>query len=144
MTSGNGIAIKTDFERFKLSLSSAKERMFIGTVQYIDFQKDLIPAVDALTPFVYKWKSYEHEKELRAIARMKDETGKDVKPNTAEDLHNLPKGIYIETDLDILIEKIYVAPTAPDWFLELIQSVLEVYQLNKQVIRSSLSGSPIY
>lgn len=36
-------------------------------IKYIDYKKDWIPEKNMFYPFVHKRKSYEHEKEVRAI-----------------------------------------------------------------------------
>ena len=53
-------------------------------------------------------------------------------------------GKYIPVDLDVLMEKIYISPTAPKWFNELVKSVVEKYNLEKDVLQSSLSDDPVY
>jgi len=141
---GAGIAIRTSLESFKLSFSDTRERIWMGAIQYYDQHTDEISTPDALTPFFYKRKSYGHEQELRAVTRMLDENGKAIKPSTESNIGTLPRGIYIKTKLETLIEEIYVAPTAPDWFFEMVESVLKVYRLDKKVMRSSLDDAPMY
>jgi len=46
--------------------------------------------------------------------------------------------IYVPVSLDILIEKIFVSPKAPKWFLDLVRSILIKYGLDK---RSNSIGS---
>lgn len=45
----------------------------IGSVQYIVYRLDFVPEDDLLRPFLYKRKSLEHERELRAIINVEDE-----------------------------------------------------------------------
>jgi hypothetical protein len=52
-------------------------------------------------------------------------------------------GIYIPVDINILIDEIYVAPTSPDWFLEVIQTVCEKFSLGRIPRRSDLLSSPM-
>lgn len=51
-------------------------------------------------------------------------------------------GTNIPVDLEILIENVYIAPTSPNWFKELIISVLKNYKLNLEVTQSTLCHNP--
>ncbi len=53
-------------------------------------------------------------------------------------------GSYIPVDLDILICKIFVSPTAPEWFFDLTKSVAKKYGINKETLQSSLADDPVY
>lgn len=44
----------------------------------------------------------------------------------------------MSTDLDILIENIYVSPSAEKWFKEVLESLVSKYGLSKKVIKSDL------
>jgi hypothetical protein len=113
--------------------------VLIGEVQYIDYETDTIPETNLLYPFLYKRKSFAHEREIRAIIFevSHNEKGIDFVANTVE-------GKYVPVDLDMLIERIYVAPTAPKWFMELVRSVAERYALHKEVVHSSLDSEPLF
>jgi hypothetical protein len=43
------------------------------------------------------------------------------------------RGIYVNVDLNTLIEKVYVSPLAEEWYVDLIKSVMEKYNLNIEV-----------
>jgi len=51
-------------------------------------------------------------------------------------------GAYIEVDIETLIEKVIVSPTAEPWFEELVKSVADHYGLKKPIVPSSLSIKP--
>jgi len=53
-------------------------------------------------------------------------------------------GSYINTNMNILIDKIVVAPNSTIWFVEVIESLLEVHGLRKDVLPSDLSKKPLY
>ncbi len=44
----------------------------------------------------------------------------------------------MSTELDILIENIYVSPSAEKWFKEVVESLVSRYGLSKNVIKSDL------
>ena len=120
--------------------SKSEHEVHIGKIKYVDYTKDFIPEANLMTPFLHKRKSYEYENELRAInLELPVVDGK-------VDLSREPlnRGKNIPVDLDILIEKIFVAPTAPKWFYELVESILDKFGLEKEVIQSSLDEDPVY
>lgn len=131
----DGIAIKTDFSSFKQSLVSSTD-IHIGKVSYIDYERDFIPGGNAYNPFLHKRHSFEHEREVRAIHTKLSERG------FAQDACEI--GMYDEVDLSLLIQEVVVAPLAPDWFLELIESVATRYNLQAPVSKSSLAVDPVW
>ncbi|HET9807805.1 MAG TPA: hypothetical protein VFP49_12935 [Nitrososphaeraceae archaeon] len=48
-------------------------------------------------------------------------------------------GKHIKIDLDILIENIYISPYVDDYFIDVIQSLIEKYDIsNKSIVLSEL------
>lgn len=114
-------------------------QVYLGEVQYIDYERDWLPEGNLFYPFVHKRKSFEHERELRAIF---DEMSANV-GNLS--VRNPKKGQLIEVSLDGLIEAVYVAPTAPSWFRDLVEAVTGKYGFaHKPIYRSSLGQDPVY
>jgi tmRNA-binding protein len=144
LQSNEGVAIKSTFKRLKDSFSLHKEdEIFIGKVKYIDYTRDITTKGNIFNPFLYKRKAFEHERELRAIimksSPQEERIGKHIS-------YVDPKwfGIHVKTDLNILIDKIVVSPSVPDWFIDLVRSIVKKYQLNKKVEQSELSKEPPY
>lgn len=67
LKSDEGIAIQSRYSRLKQSLQAAPEKVYIGKVNYIDYEVDIVPPWNGFNPFLYKRKSFEHECELRAV-----------------------------------------------------------------------------
>jgi hypothetical protein len=114
----------------------------IALVQYLDYSADRIPEGYNFDAFLYKRKSFEHERELRAFFQ---ETLK-PSPNHGE-LVAIPtpeKGRQIPLDLDQLIEVIYVAPTSLTSIYDLVQKICTRYGLNKPIYHSSLEEKPLF
>ncbi|HTD66746.1 MAG TPA: hypothetical protein VK846_09495 [Candidatus Limnocylindria bacterium] len=112
----------------------------VGTVRYVDYETEWIPESNPLVPFLYKRKSFEHEREVRAVIPLNDLTevlrGKSVEKNS---------GVWRKADLNLLVERVYIAPDAPDWFASLVENVTKQYgYLQTTVVKSSLANSPIY
>lgn len=119
-----GVAIQTTTERLCYSLG--RIGFDIGGVNYISYEKPL--EVDD-EPIWYKRTAFSHEREVRVVYK---------------DADNSKTGLPIAVDLDMLIEKVFVSPSAPVWFAELVRSVMEKYGLNKTVEQSKLDERPIY
>jgi len=129
LKTNEGIAIQSTYQRLNDCLNKLPKPVYLGIVKYIDYEKDLIDWGNRMVPFFHKRKSFLHEQELRAIIRGFD-----------YDLNN--GGIKLPIDLNLLIEKIYVAPYAPKWFNQLIKDI--VVGKNITVINSRLDDKPIY
>jgi len=140
LKSNEGIAIQSSFSRLKGCLKDEEHDIYIGKVKYIDFDKDWMPEGNTFYPFVHKRKSFEHEQELRAVIQeMSPKGGRiDLSKPLFDD------GIYVAVDLNLLIERIYLAPTCPAWLFELTKSVTKKYGLDKEVVQSGLDDVPVY
>jgi hypothetical protein len=141
-----GVAIQTTFDRLcKCFHIDHKNTENIGIVQYIDYSPESSETIDVLKwaplPLFYKRKNFEHEKELRAIIPFPASVlhGGEL---TKETLDSFPKGLLINVDLDILIERIYLAPSSPQWIRDLLNSILKKYEINKVILPSDLDQTP--
>lgn len=141
LKSNEGIAVRSTFNRLKVSFEAEKQDIFIGKVRYIDYEKDWLPEGNLLYPFVHKRKSFAYEQELRAIIQEFR-----YKENGDFDWSKTPfdEGIYVQVDLETLIDKIYLAPTSPKWLFELVKAVTRIYKLDKEVLQSALDDVPVY
>ena len=143
----DGIAIKTDFQALADSFKGDVP-VHIGKVNYVDYDTTFIPESNAFSLYLHKRKGFEHEKEVRAI--ILEFPPKEVREVREEskgilDLPDICKvGKYFDIDIFILIHKIVVAPFAPDWFIELVQSVTDQYNLTVPVTKSSLATLPVW
>ena len=119
------VAVKTSYKNLYLSLGR-NPSINIGRVKYIDLQHKYSEINGA---FWRKRKSFEHEKEVRAIIM---------------DHKHPNEGILINCDLSILVEEVFVSPRAKDWFVYLINDVNTKYGLNVKANRSELSEEPFF
>jgi len=140
LKSDEGVAIRSTRNRLGAAFANSKPGVWQVPIWYIDYNTDDPPVPTRWAPFRYKRKSFAHEKELRAIvyADVQDEQG-NILPPPGE------KGIRLDADLDRLIEAVYVAPTAPDWFRELTVRVCRKFEVRAEVIPSSLvTDKPVF
>ena len=141
LKSNEGIAIQSTFDLLRTSLKDEIHTVYIGKVKYIDFEKDWMPEGNTMYPFIHKRKNFEHEKELRAIIqefRYKKNDELDWSKPLFDD------GVYIQVDLGVLVDKLYLAPTSSKWLFELVKSITKKYELDKDVCQSSLDDVPVY
>ena len=122
----NAVAIETTYQRLYQALGE-DPYIDIGKVKYIDYRNQFSNIGSGA--FWYKRKSFEHEREVRALIRNHENTG---------------KGVSHPVNLDVLIKNIYVSPYAPEWFTQVVKDVVKKYELNKPVLYSAMIEKPFY
>ena len=132
------VAIKSTCKQLKNSLPNW-DHLLIGKVKYLDYNKEQMEAKSITDRFFHKTKSYEHEEEVRAVLINLSEDWPSFIPVTETET-----GVYIKTQIDNLIDKVYVAPTSPNWFQELVENILNLYGVHKEVKRTSLDDKALY
>jgi hypothetical protein len=125
------VCIQSTYERLRNCLDNS---VFIGLVQYENYRSHKIIVGNIFYPLIHKRRLYQAEQELRAIIWPPP----DIVSGPPEG------GIWKSVDLDYLIEKVYVAPTAPSWFCELVNKVMDKFGLAKPVLSSSLDERPVF
>jgi hypothetical protein len=149
-----GIAIQSTTRKLSNCFrENNRDTIWIGKVQYLDFSKDWMKEGNNLfQAFVTKRKSFEYENEIRAVTCLPDdrlnsewivkaanrERVSSSEPCSANPDELTDKGKYVSANLQILIEKVYIAPYAESWFEEVVQSLLSKYELNTSVTKSDL------
>lgn len=121
----NAVAIKTSFKNLYISMGK-NPSIKIGRVKYLDLNNEYAGVNDA---FWRKRKSFEHEREVRAIL---------IHPGCND------RGKIIKCDLSILIEEIFVSPKSPAWFIKIINDVNNKYGLKVKVSTSQLNEEPFF
>ena len=125
---GEGIAVQTTFERLKTSISEDSHPVSGAIAKYVDFETYVPTDFNVLVWGILKRSSYSHEKEFRLVALQQ--------PG--------PLGIAAPVNLEVLIENIYVAPTTPNWLLDLIKSLIAKFYIGAPIVRSELLNPPDY
>ena len=121
-----GVAIKSTFKRLRICLAATAPGLSasIGLVRYVDYSTVTASAVGRTPAHYLKRKSFEHEKEVRAVII------RHVSEATA--------GIPVPVDLDSLIEEIVVEPRAKEWVTDVVSDVVQKYRFTFKVRRSDL------
>ncbi|MCF8135829.1 MAG: hypothetical protein K9K63_00790 [Desulfotignum sp.] len=135
--SNESVCIQSTYRKFANVLT---DNVYIGQVQYIDYSKEWIGERNLYTPYMHKRKSFEHEREIRAIDNQSPKgplpMDRGISPPDFGVWHNI--------NLRELIERIYIAPSSPLWFRDLVKKFTVRYGFDIDVIKSSLDDEPFY
>ena len=112
----------------------------LGTVNYIDYQTELVPEHYVESRFLFKRKSFSHEKEVRAILLNIPNGGEANPPRSSLGV----PGINIKVNLSLLINSVYVSPKAPIWYKSLLQDLNSKYGYNFEIFQSTLDNNPFF
>ncbi len=137
-----GVAVQSTYSRLREAFNG-RDAVYLGPVRYIDYDRDLIDmpyGYDTLCAYIHKRKSFEHEREIRAVVTKEAKVDGEIDWGS----NVLSGGLKQPVDMDILVEHVYVAPTAPEWFADLVRSVVANYGYNFTVSPSKLSQGPIF
>ena len=93
-----GVAIKTTTGRLKEALNTEQQIVYLSKVYYQNYDEDFLPEGNLMYLALHKRKSFEAEKELRALILDKDSAALD--------------GIKAKVDLKELLYEVYVSPYA--------------------------------
>ena len=135
--SNEAVAMMTTFDQLREALP---EDTFVGLVQYIDYSKDWLPEGNTYFPYIHKRLSFAHEREVRAVIQaLPADSGKILVGKANPELGKL-----VPVDVERLVNEVRVAPTAPDWFFELVKKATNRCGLDALVHRSSLDQPPVF
>jgi len=118
---------------------------YLGVVQYIDYNSDWMPEGNLFYSFAHKRKSFEHERELRALIQdtpYKPDPGGSAASVFDYDRPAGESGRTVPVQLVDFIEKIYVAPTSLAWFRDLVTKITARYGIDIPVEQSTLDKIP--
>jgi hypothetical protein len=163
---GQGVAITSSYERIIEAFADVGERIFCGLVRYLDWDTERVDDTFIL-PFS-KRMSFRHESELRLVfwdlevqekvnalcqilsnhtmdhlyRRIAGSINWSLVEREIDDIE-YKRGFYISADLDKLIDQVYVAPTSPDWYLEIAKEICARFGLRRVPVRSDILSSPL-
>jgi hypothetical protein len=132
-----GVAVQSTFGQLVKALNEFPDDVYIGKIKYIDYQTDKFAGewpIDIFEPVLTKRKSFEHEKELRAVIWETSENT--IRTDDGSVLANI--------NIRELIENIYISPFSPNWYRDNIQIIIEKFDLEVPVRQSDLNKEPIY
>jgi len=135
----DGIAVQSSYARLIDAMADYEDfGVFVGLIRYLDYATEAIRFDNVLHAYMHKRRSFEHERELRALIWTYQHSKNDgIRYRDVS-------GIYVPVKLDRLVENVYVSPTAPPWIAELVKAVTIRYGLDKEVRQSDLARRPLY
>lgn len=128
-----GIAIRSTIGNIKESLAPNDKRpVFISDVKYIDYSKEYTfdkarGSANLLARYFCKSRYFQQESELRLVYY-------DYQANLKDDI----VGLKFDVFLDTLIDEIWVAPQATEWFKDLVRTELKLHNIDKPVKPSQI------
>lgn len=148
LKTNEGLAIQSTYSKLYDSLAHNTEEIFISKVRYIDYEKDgwydandyRVKGYNLFSPIVHKRKEFKQENELRVFQQIDDA----VNDENYWEKQPIRIGKLISCIPQQLIERIIIPPTADDAVKEAVEQILSQQGLKVNVIRSTLSGTPIY
>jgi hypothetical protein len=147
---GGAIAIRSTVKRLREALSTVpvpegyggRPEILIGKVEYIDYSKDRIPDGSFAAQMYRKRRSFEHERELRAMLLQFPLAESGGRPDYEKEPEDT--GVAVPVDINVLIEGIAVAPQAPSWVLDVVRRVCKRYGLDAVPTQSAMDAAPLY
>lgn len=145
LSAREGVAIQSTVGRLKAAIAAYPQTIVIGEVRYIDYDKEKVPTNSLIMPFLRKRKSFEHEREVRALfhdIRIYEDKANRTLHINLEEPENGP-GVNVPISVPDLINRVIVAPTAPQWFQELVDSMMPLFGFDLEVRQSRLDDPRI-
>lgn len=150
-----GIAIQSTVDRIRLSFHNSADTVYMGKIQYVvdhsDFEHPTNPLL-GLSDYMFKRPAFQHEQEVRLGTYRSDvrsefvdeATGRIKIPTsgvTIDDILLSPgrKGVYVQADIPILIERVVISPFSPTWFSNLVASLSKRLGYAFEVVSSEIS-----
>jgi hypothetical protein len=131
------VCIQSTYRRLRLA---APVCVLIGEISYINYDTEAFSIDNAFNFIMHKRVSFSHERELRAIFWEMD--GSPVAQSYKAKIG--PNGMALAMDLTALIERVYVSPTAPQWFAEVVEAITKKYSFTFPVTQSTLAAAPLF
>ena len=123
------------------------ENILLSKIRYIDYEKEGFfnsetyphQFKNIYVPFIHKRKEFTHESEFRLLHEIDDDRNDNywgTQPN--------PKGIFIRIDIENLIEKIFLHPTASPEIKEKLKKLTKKEGFTFEFCESRLSEEPSF
>ena len=141
LKTGEGIAIKSNYGRFVNSfVENHDTEIYIRPVTYGDYNQ-LEFGNFLYGEYFHKRQFFSYENELRAMVIKTPSAEEFEKLGGDYSLHKgLNGGVPIKVDLNILIEKIVLAPNTPEWIFNTIKSITQNYNYTFPIERSQMDN----
>lgn len=148
LKSNEGIAIQTTIKRLLFAFKDTLEEIVPSKVRYIDYENEIwydpleypFKSYNLLKPFFHKKKEFMHEYEFRLFHNIDNA----IKYKNYWIDKNIEKGKLISVNLNDLIGRIILPPTADNIIESKVNKLIDDYGLNIKISKSSLLNEPYY
>lgn len=113
-----GIAIQTNYDKLKKSVSTQTNDILFGEVEYVNE----LDSIQQQTISLRKIPPYTFENEVRAVI-----FNQYTEEGPRKGFPKYKYGLSVDIDIEKLIEKIYMPPLSPKWFEETVSDVIKKY-----------------
>jgi hypothetical protein len=135
-SANESICIQTTFKQLRSCMPRGVD---IGEVQYVDYETEWVPERHPILPFLYKRKTFDHEREYRAVCAVSQMNGFE-----SSDFEITDSGGVVDARPAEVVQRIIVAPHVRPWFRELVEQVVSRYELGIPVEPSTLEIRPTH
>lgn len=146
------LAIKSTFGRIQKSFTENKRgRLFGSLIKYKDYDGDYFEFGSLFNCVTHKRKEFESESEFRVMYEYPWDV---LYPDTTQSrsdqpkeldlkrLNNMPRGLDLKVNLDLLITEVVLGPNTKPWFEDLVRLLLKKHSLNKKISNSRIDADP--
>ena len=132
------VAIRSTYSSLIECFTPDTPSVYVGVVKYIDYGSggEIMPEGNLFFPFLHKRKSFEHERELRAIVAQWPPAFR------FGGTEAIPQGLPVSVNLQTLLAEVRVAPAASDWFADAVRAVMDRFEVPCAVVQSQLDELP--
>ena len=123
------VAVETTFGQLKRSLIRSERDLYIGRIEYLDYETGFFELGNMFSPVLRKRRSFDFEREVRIVSSHMVDPG--------------PPGLNVQVDLKELVTAIWIAPQAQPFYEQAVHHVLERFELLVSVHYSSLADPPL-
>lgn len=133
----HGVAIQTTYENLVNAITDELDT-YVGCVKYIDYESGWFPDANMFHPVMHKRIAFEHEREVRLVASPSRFRASPPEP--------APDALFLSWDNDARVERVFVDPYAPEYFFEVVESVVGVLapNLKARLIWSQMKAAPVF
>jgi hypothetical protein len=132
---GDAICVKSNYQ---LLAEELPRQCFLWCINYIDYKTAVFNFGNKFSFIIHKRKSYEHERELRAVVWTRAD------PPHQFNLVNSNEGMIVPVTLANLVQEILVSPYAKPPLIEVVQRLVKKFDLGVRVRQSEVNSAPTY
>jgi hypothetical protein len=147
LKTNEGVAIQTTTTHLIQSLQNNPKDIDISQVRYLDYDKDVFYGKDyphrnynLFMPLIHKRNEFIHEREVRLIYQA-DDAMRDI---NYWDKQESDKGMFIELDINVLVNKIILPPTSDEKVRQEVEFLIKSRGYDFELEKSTLSKSAYF